>query len=353
MTPRDTIRKILETSIQTPSGSNSQPWKFIIHGDRLDVIALPEKDHPVLNFRYRGTWVAHGALIENITIAAREFGYNSVITIFPDKSDHNITARINFKKSSIAGDPLYKAITERVTNRKPYAITPLTQDIKEKLFKIAEEWPDKNLKAVFVENAEKIKKIGEAASVNEIVMFENQALHKLLFEEIVWTREQEAQRKKGLYFKTMELKPPAFVIKTLSHWSLMNVLNKIGVARAIAKDNVKMYAATPMVCAITTEKNDIDFINAGRLMERIWLQATLYGLNAHLMTGVLFMWQRISSGETEWFSKKHISLIQEAYQTTASTIGAGDKNVALLFRIGKAEPPSARSIKLSPNITFQ
>src|SRR3989344_3188135 len=240
MIPRDIIRKIIEAGVQAPSGSNSQPWKFIVRGDRLDVIALPEKDHPVLNFRYRGTWVAHGALIENIVIATRKFGYNSAITIFPDKSTHNITARINFKKSSAAGDLLYKAITERVTNRKPYAITPLTQEIKEKLFKIAEEWPDKNLKAVFVENPEKIKKIGEAASVNEVVMFENQSLHKLLFEEIVWTREQEEERGKGLYFKTLELKPPAFIVKALGHWSLMNILNKIGIARAIAKDNVKL-----------------------------------------------------------------------------------------------------------------
>ncbi len=352
MIPHDTIRKILEAGVQAPSGSNSQPWKFIVRGDQLDVIALPEKDHPVLNFRYRGTWVAHGALIENIAIATREFGYNSTIKIFPDKSDRNITARITFKKSSSAGDPLYKTLTERVTNRKPYATTPLTQEIKEKLLEIARGWPDKNLKVVFVEDAEKIKKIGEAASVNEIVMFENQALHKLLFEEIVWTREQEIQRGKGLYFKTMELKPPAFLVKTLGRWPLMNVLNKIGIARAIAKDNVKMYTATPIICAIIAGENDSDFLNAGRLMERLWLQATLNGLNAHLMTGVLFMWQRIASGEMEWFSKKHISLIQKAYQTTASMVGAGDKNVALLFRIGKANKPTARSIKSPPIITY-
>ncbi|MEK7193695.1 MAG: nitroreductase family protein [Patescibacteria group bacterium] len=28
MIPRETIQKILESGVQAPSGSNSQPWKF-------------------------------------------------------------------------------------------------------------------------------------------------------------------------------------------------------------------------------------------------------------------------------------------------------------------------------------
>jgi len=350
--PREIIQKIIEAAANAPSGSNSQPLRFEVRKNEIDIIALPERDHPILNFRNRGTWIAHGALIENIAIAAREFGYSPKIMVFPDTTNKNLTARITLTKTNEPKDSLYPAIASRCTNRKPYATTPLSKIQKEELIRIAERWKQGNISVKFIESKEQIEKIGQAASVNEVIMFENRALHKLLFEEIVWTREEEKKRGKGLLFATMELKPPPLMVKMLRSWSLMRILNMLGVARAIAKDNVKMYAATPMVCAINTGNDDADFINAGRLLERLWLQATSMGLNVHLMTGILFMWQRIASGETGWLSENHVALIREAYQTTASIVQPGGKNVALLFRIGKAENPTARSLKLPPEIGY-
>lgn len=356
MITREVIQKILEAGVQAPSGSNSQPWKFLVQGNEITVLALPEKDHPVLNFRYRGTWIAHGALIENIVIAAHAMGYRASINLFPEKENRSLTSRIRLERFPNAEQKeleLYNAIPKRVTNRKPYDIAPLSRETVDSFRQTAHSGSFSGVEARFIENQQKIKELGKAASVNEIVMFENQALHKLLFEEIVWTKEEEERRGKGLYFKTMELKPPAAIVKMLSRWSLMRVLNIFGVARAIAKDNVKMYSSTPLVCAILCGNDDVDFINAGRLMERIWLKATAMGLSSHLMTGVLFMWQRIASGETEWFSSEHVKLIQRAYQTTASLLGAGEKNVVLLFRIGQGGEPSAYSIKLPPQIQYK
>ncbi len=275
------------------------------------------------------------------------------LKIFPEKSEPNLTARIKLEKSKLSGDPLYEAILLRTTNRKPYKLSRISEEEREALFKSAKEQEDNITKAVFIENSDDIKKLGKASSVNEIAMFENEVLHKLLFEEIVWTREEEKERRKGLYFKTMELKPPAFILKMLSWWPFMNILNSFGVARAIAKDTMKMYSAAPMVCAILTGNGDEDFINAGRLMEHIWLQATLLGLSVHLMTGVIFLSQRLASGEIKSFSKNHVKLIQQAYQTIESIVRADGKNIALLFRIGKSENPTATSIKMSPNIIFQ
>lgn len=350
---REHIQKILEAGAQAPSGSNSQPWKFEVRGNEITVVAIPERDHPVLNFRYRGTWIAHGALIENISIAAHEFGYNANVKLFPEAANPNVTARIKLEKKETKGDTLFRAIALRTTNRKPYSLLPLSENERKELFRVGKERETPGVAAVFIDDSQKIKELGKAASVNEVVMFENQALHRLLFEEIVWTKKEEERRGKGLLFKTMELKPPAAVIKMLGKWPLMRILNIFGVARAIAKDNIKMYSSAPLVCAIFCGDGDADFVNAGRLMERIWLRATAIGLSSHLMTGVLFMWQRIASGEVEWFSGEHVKLIQGAYQMTATTVGVDNQNIALLFRIGKAEEPSARSFKKPPEIFFK
>jgi hypothetical protein len=349
----DDIRKILEVAVNAPSGSNSQPWKFGVHGNQIEVIAMPERDHPVLNFRNRGTWIAHGALLENILIASSHNGYKASVKIFPEKSEPNITARISLEKASPKNEPLYAAISLRATNRKPYAVTPLTSEQKSKLITSAEEVGG-GVELKLVEDPEKIKILGEAGAANEIVTLENKTLHKLFFNEIVWTREEERERKKGLYLKTMELKPPqAAMLKLFRNWKIMSFFNKIKFARAIAKGNAKNYASTPLMGAIMVNDRDEDFITAGRLMERLWLKATSWGLSFHIITGVLFFHQVIQSGKKDQFSEEQIRIVENAYRSTAEIFEAKDKLVAIMFRIGKDGEPSARSTKLPPEIIFE
>src|SRR3989344_3442769 len=122
---KEDIQKILEAAVNAPSGSNSQPWRFEVSGSEIKIIALPEKDHPILNYRNRGTLVAHGALIENIIISSKAHGYTPILEIFPDHSNKNLTAIFKFEKSTKEIEPVFQFIEARATNRKPYESTPL------------------------------------------------------------------------------------------------------------------------------------------------------------------------------------------------------------------------------------
>ena len=94
------IQKILEAGCRAPSGSNSQPWRFMVKDNQISIFALPEKDHPILNFRHRGTWVAHGALLENILITSSHLGYKTDVKLFPDKDYPKFIAKIKSKPLS-------------------------------------------------------------------------------------------------------------------------------------------------------------------------------------------------------------------------------------------------------------
>ena len=347
-----TVQKIIRIAINAPSGSNSQPWKFCVSGNSIDVIALPERDHPILNFRNRGTWVAHGALIENIAISAPAFGYKSRVVLFPDENDKNITARITLDRARKFKDPLFSAIPYRATNRKPYASLPLTIIQKEELMRSEKEVGGGKL--FFVEGNEKLSILGRAVSANEIVMMEDKALHKLFFDEIVWTKDEERRKKSGLYLKTMELKPlQEKALNLLKYWPVMNLLNKLGFAKKIASDNTKTYASASLGGIIAIEKKDEAFLEAGRLMERIWLKVTKMGLSFHLITGVLFLWQRINEEDSFVFSPKHSSLIKKNYSEIESSFNVPrDKIIALFFRVGRSDPPTAFSSKKDPVVDF-
>lgn len=350
MTSREIITNIIHAGVSAPSGGNSQPWKFEVRGDEITVIALPLKDHPVLNFRYRGTWVAHGALIENIKIAALEHGYDAGVEIFPNKEDQNIAARVMLGKSELKPSRLYDSITRRTTNRKPFALAPLTAGERSELL---EAKSGLDVEVILREKPEELADLGEALSVNEAVMLENRLLHGLFFKEVVWNEREERERGGGLLAKTLELKPPQrFMLSLCRRWGVMNFLNKFGMARIIAKDNAKIYASAAAMGVVVVRDDDQAFITAGRAMERIWLTATHMGLSFHLITGILFFSQKLNAGETREFSSEHIDMIKAAHEKVTSIFGVKTGVIALLFRVGKDGEPSAHSLKPSPTILF-
>lgn len=343
----ESIKKILEAGAQAPSGSNSQPWRFRVRDNQIDVIAFPEKDHPILNFRYRGTWFAHGALLENILIAASALGYNAQFDLFPDKSNSNLTARITLERGSLKDELLYKYIFKRTTNRKPYANTPLTSEQRADLLRSVREVGGGEVK--LIEDLNKLKILGEALSANEVVMLENKFLHKLFFEEIVWTGEEEKKRKSGLYLKTMELKPPQqFALRFFKYWPVVNFLNKLGLAKSIAKENAGVYSSAAAIGILIVDDDDVAFLQAGRIVERLWLKVTKMNLSFHLLTGIPFLWQGIRAGKAEYFSREHVGLIEDAYKKIVGIGGAtAGRIAAFLFRIGDGGEPSARSSKMA------
>jgi nitroreductase len=342
--PLENIYKILESGSKAPSGSNSQPWKFKISGNQIEILALPERDHPVLNFRNRGTWVAHGALIENLLIAASTFGYKATLELLPLSPLSKITARLTLFDNGEPSDELFNAINLRVTNRKPYTSLPLTEQQKNKLFAEAKKIGQGELKLIEDQNI--IKILAKASSMNEVILLENHAMHELFFKEIVWTETEEKQQRTGLYLKTMELEPPQEkALRLFKKWGLMKFFNLFGAAKAIAKTNEKSYVSSPAIGAIIINNSDDAFLAAGRIMQRVWLEATNLGLSSHLMAGILFFAQRVEKEPDSIFSIKHQKLIAQAYKNIAQAleINEPNKTVALLIRIGNGGKPSGTS----------
>ena len=291
--------------------------------------------------------VAHGALIENMVIAASSLGYRSRIDIFPDSRDTRLTAKVVFEKDAPKQEPLYAAIWERATNRKVYKNEPLTAEQKNRITGTAKG----EGKLILIEDEESKKRVGRAVATNEIVMLENKPLHDYFFGDIRWTDKEELEEKSGLYLKTMELAPPQIaVFKALSSWPVAKILNSFGMAKFIAKENSKSYSSGAAMGVITVPDRDEAFIGVGRLMQRIWLEATAMGLSMHLITGVIYLIQRVIVGEDKDFSAKHVSILKKAYGDIKDSFGVKDETIAMLFRIGDGGKPSGRSSRLEPVI---
>jgi len=345
---REIIKKIIEAGNEAPSGGNSQPWKFKVKNNTIEVIAFPEKDHPVLNFRNRGTYIAHGALIENIEVATYSLGYEPSFEFFPQP---HISVRITFKTlTEIKNNDLFSAIYNRHTNRKPYETDRLTEKEKIYLFQEANKFPECELLVI---EGEKIRQIAENLAFDMVVFLQNQLLHKMLFHEIIWNEEEQKYRP-GLYVKTMEVTPPkTFIFRLLKNWKVAQFFNKIKIPQKIYKEASEKASASALMGAIVVSDHDANFIHAGRLMQSIWLRAAKQDLGFQLITGVLFLWQQVNYGKQEIFSEKEKSIINTAYEKLTEILGVKNKIIALTFRIGKANKPLAVSYKRPPEIEWE
>lgn len=100
------------------------------------------------------------------------------------------------------------------------------------------------------------------------------------------------------------------------------------------------------------DENPENFVLTGRLMQRVWLTATHLGLRMQVLAGILYLAQRVHAKEGGMFYTGHRELIKSAYETLCSACGARKGIITMLFRIGHAQPSSARSSRLPPEITF-
>jgi nitroreductase len=346
----DAIRKaIMRAAVYSPSGENCQPWRFEVQADRIRIFNLPDRDRSLYNFRQLGSYVAHGALAENLVLTLTEAGYSAEVEPFPDAGNPELTAQIRFTKTQPKRDPLVDVMGDRATNRKPYLQAPFAGSERSAIEACTF---GRAASVVFLEDKIKREAVAKAMTVGDRLLFENRAIHDFLFSHINWTLRKERKERRGFYIKTLELPLPVeLVFRLVRYWGVLRILNAIGFSKMAAQGNTSLYLASSAFGAVVANGNGpADFFEGGRVMQRVWLTATSLGLSIQPVTAPLFFIQRILAGEPG-FTKPQEDLVRDAFGTISNAFGLGDRTMTMLFRIGCAPTrPTAVSLKAEPDV---
>lgn len=343
--------KIITDGVTAPSGENCQPWKFKVSGSTVSVFNIPERDQSLYNSRQKGSYVSHGALIENIIISARVHGYIATVDLFPNKDNHTHVATILLKEGIKESDPLYESMDKRCTNRKSFSGEKLTEYQKNELTRSA-FFADTRL--VLMDDDSVLASLGSALALNEQILFENKKIHDFFYDHIIWDKKDEGNAG-GFFIDTLEFLPHQLgAVKLFKNWKILSLLNRVvGVARKISQENGEKYATSGTLGAIVmTSTAKEGWVNAGRSVQRMWLTATKLGLSVHPCNGTIYCMEQINDGGKNNFSEKHSTLITQAYQDIAKGFTISEGTIGFVFRIGYADPPTARALRLAPEIEF-
>ncbi|HUU76368.1 MAG TPA: hypothetical protein VMW63_09835 [Methanoregulaceae archaeon] len=131
------IRKIvLGYALLAPSPHNIQPCvvEFVGPG-RIHLYIDTARLLPACDPDYRMIYISHGAFIENLDIAARNFGYKTDIYLFPGGwpgrdlvVDTPVAAIDLIEDPDSIKDPLFNSIPERESNKRPFKRAHLSME---------------------------------------------------------------------------------------------------------------------------------------------------------------------------------------------------------------------------------
>ncbi|KIH75852.1 Nitroreductase family protein [Geoalkalibacter ferrihydriticus] len=344
---KDQILKVLELAVTAPSGDNCQPWKFVVDSPRVRLYNLPDKDTSLYNFEQKASLIAHGALLENLQIAAPAFGLKSEIKLFPEGQQSDFVAEILFEKAGgLSADPLFDSLPRRNTNRRQYERRPLSGEAHQALLAASDDIPGAQV-YLSKDEAEK-NQLAQLLCQNDRLVFENPRLHRFLFDHIRFTPEEAARTADGMDLRSFEL--PAMdrmAFSLLKNWKAVQIVNSLGfLSKKITKQAEKLCRSASAIGLVTiAEDGNADFVNGGRAMERVWLEATRLGLQLHPMAGLGCLIYRIGRGATGEFSQEHVATLRDLEGGLRKTFGCGDETLAMLFRVGYAAPGSAPSLR--------
>lgn len=340
-------RKLLEAAVRAPSGDNCQPWRFEVADGVIRIFNRPERDTSLYNYRQRASLVAHGALIENLSIAASAEGYSVSVKTFPDPENPEHIATAGLVETAPVDEPLYQAVLNRTINRRRYKGGVLSEKQRSGLMDAAKNVNGARL--VFLESSPDMKALAHIIGCNDRLVFENQHLHRFLFDHMRWNEQEARESGDGLDVRTLELAfPDRLGMRLFQNYPLVTFLNKIGISRIIgAKATQMACSASALGAIVIPAAESFDYLNAGRLMERIWLEATRQGLSFHLMTGMTFLMQSVAEGASLGLSESQAAFLERLLREAEDICGLNGERIALFFRVGHSKPPTVRSMRVS------
>lgn len=134
------VRIALEAAIRAPSLYNTQPWRFEVRGDEIDVLLDEDRVLNVVDSSGREARLSCGAAIFNMRIALLAAGSTPVVHLMPDRNrdEHLATVLIRgTRRVAPADTALARAIMLRRSNRRPFTDRPLPTRVRRALVEAA------------------------------------------------------------------------------------------------------------------------------------------------------------------------------------------------------------------------
>ncbi len=261
---------MLNYAIQAPSGHNSQPWKFKINKDSIEIHPDFTRELLVIDKNHRELYISLGAALANLCICANELSYNYKINIIDNNNSTFI--RIDLQKGKTDKNPLFNQIFKRQSNRAIY---------NSKLIKESDILKLKNLDIKdpiyinFYKNKEdNFVKLSNMIYEGNKILFSNDDFKTELLNWMRFNKLESRNKKDGLAYDVLEAPSidPRWLAKFIVKFFLTpSKQNKI--------ERKKINSSSHLVLISSKENNPRNWILSGYALEIFFLKCSELGIS--------------------------------------------------------------------------
>lgn len=283
--PADAREALLAAACRAPSGGNVQPWRFAADANDFAIYLDPERSS-LMDIRYRGSLLALGAAACNVQVKAAAQGGGAAIealaeTLNPgQRAGREPVVRLALgggaDRSLISLEPL---IDRRACARLRGASGAIDDAWRARVLKRAEE---QGCQAVFLQG----EQLREAAAIwaeADRIRFLTPQLHREMMSELSFAGDDV---RRGIDVRTLELsEKDQAALQIARRPDAMSELAGWGGGKRLGEASAKLIGdADAMVVLTCAGYRDADYVRAGQLLQRLWLEATRDRVGLHPMS---------------------------------------------------------------------
>ncbi len=327
------IIKLLYYATKAPSGDNIQPWLYKITKNKIHLYIHPDKSD-VFDYKGIASYISAGMFIENIIQASKPLGFKAEFSI--NNTDKYKAGTITLKKTKPLKSSILNLIEKRCTDRFPYESKPM---------EYKPPFNEKNIH-VFKKGTDNWKTMRKILYKADIIRLRNQKAHNILFSNIIFDTNELIKRKQGMFHTSLGLKHFSKQILKMMSTNLyfkISKLSKINYIEAFISTYMPLTKSSGLILITTPKYSKKEFINTGRIAQRIWLDLTKKGLSAQpFMSFPLFLFES-KTNKSNWITKKDRNKILGLEETYKREI---NPSIPLfIFRYGIPKNPCIKSIR--------
>ena len=335
---RSVLLKIVSSGVLAPSADNRPSLRFRIAESAIEVVFMDGSPAQLEPHQHVLRVLSLGAAIENMLIAASQFGLAARLQYFP-APDSGLAARLDFTRNArVREDPLEKAISTRHTNRRMYRRVPVMAEERSALHAAAGSVDGVDL--LWLEGMQRRQALG-LIWLAESERFRRASLHHELYSSIRFDLDWVESTDDGLPPAALEVEAFARpLFKALRRWPLMSALNVVGAHRMLGLRAGLLPCRQAGALGVITTRLPLPegALAVGRGFERLWLKASLLGLALQPMAASAVL--PLQSPRPHPGAERARKKLSLGWQRIAP-----GTTPLMVFRIGHAAAPSGRTMR--------
>jgi len=260
------LHSLVRYATLAANGHNTQPWKFTLQQDAIEIHPDPSRRLAVVDPENREMWISLGCALENLLVAARASGLAPEVT-YPDDAE---VIRIRLTADTLQPGPLFDAIPQRQNTRSEYNGQPIPAADFDRLQALPLE---AGINLCFVSAGAELETVVEYVNQGNLSQYADRAFVDELITWLRFNKREALASLDGLY-SICSGNPE------VPRWLGQMFVAGTKPQQQAETDAKKLRSSSAAVVIASAAETKSNWVRAGQVYERLALQTTALGIKS-------------------------------------------------------------------------